>query len=244
MLHLALAALLLPDACADQALSGVEGGSTVLVSAPLPCATSQELPALSGTEPPRPASRCAILLDVDLSGHPSAVEVTCEEPALAPVVEDYLPRWRFAETRPAEGRETVRLALTLKSALSSDGTAWQVTDERGTILWNGEPEAAEHCDGSDEADTPVVHWSEVQVKKRVTPHYPAAAEDEGIEGVAVVRFFVNERGKPYVVKLESCPDIFRESALEAAWKWRFKPMEVDGKRVKAQFVLRIVYKLK
>jgi protein TonB len=90
-----------------------------------------------------------------------------------------------------------------------------------------------------------VHWSEVQAKKRVSPVFPDAAKQLDImEQRCQVRFFIDEKGVPYDVKLENCPAVFHDSALEAAWKWRFYPMKVDGQAVKAQFVLSIVYKLK
>ena len=89
-----------------------------------------------------------------------------------------------------------------------------------------------------------VHWSEVTVKKRVAPKMPDAAKQLNMaEERCQVRFFINEKGVPYDVKLESCPAIYHESALEAAWKWRFYPMKVDGAAIKAQFVLVIVYRL-
>ena len=31
--------------------------------------------------------------------------------------------------------------------------------------------------------------------------------------------------------------------MEAAWQWRFRPVEADGVPSKAQFVLTIVYRL-
>ncbi len=89
-----------------------------------------------------------------------------------------------------------------------------------------------------------VHWSEVKVKKRVKPKMPDAARELNIaEERCQVRFFIDEKGVPYDVKLERCPAIFHESALESAWKWRFWPMKVDGNAEKAQFVLVIVYRL-
>jgi len=89
-----------------------------------------------------------------------------------------------------------------------------------------------------------VHWSEVKVKKRVTPKMPDAAKQLNMtEESCQVRFFIDEKGVPYNIKLEKCPAIFHESALEAAWKWRFYPQKEERKKVKAQFVLKITYKL-
>ena len=63
------------------------------------------------------------------------------------------------------------------------------------------------------------------------------------EATCNVRFFIDERGKPYDIVLEECPNVFRDSALAAAWQWKFYPMTDGGKAIKAQFVLSIKYRL-
>ncbi len=89
-----------------------------------------------------------------------------------------------------------------------------------------------------------VHWSEVKPKRRIAPKMPDAAKQLNMsEERCNVRFFINEKGVPYDVRLETCPAVFHESALEAAWKWRFYPMKVEGKAVKTQFTLAILYRL-
>ena len=90
-----------------------------------------------------------------------------------------------------------------------------------------------------------VHWSEVSIKRQVKPKFPEAAKQLNIsEARCQIRFFIDEKGIPYDVKVETCPAIFRESSLAAAWKWRFYPQKVEGKKQKAQFVLSITYRLR
>jgi hypothetical protein len=90
-----------------------------------------------------------------------------------------------------------------------------------------------------------VHWSQVGVKVRATPKMPEAARVLSFsEESCNVRFFIDEKGKPYDVRLEECPTIFHDSALEAAWQWRFYPYRDNGVPTKAQFVLSIIYKLR
>jgi TonB family protein len=59
-----------------------------------------------------------------------------------------------------------------------------------------------------------------------------------------VRFTVNEKGVPTDVTADNCPKIFQQSALEAAWKWRFYPYKDNGVAQSATFVLDILFKLK
>ena len=90
-----------------------------------------------------------------------------------------------------------------------------------------------------------VHWSEVAVKFRAKPKMPEAARVLSFtEESCNVRFFIDEKGKPYDIRLDDCPAIFRDSALEAAWQWRFYPMKDEGVPIKAQFVLSIKYRLR
>lgn len=98
-----------------------------------------------------------------------------------------------------------------------------------------------HCGSGPRA----VHWSEIQVRRQVPPRFPPAARQLGVEeATCQLRFFVDIDGRPADVRVEQCPPIFQSSALEAAWKWRFTPMEVDGEPVPAQFVLAIHYRLR
>ena len=90
-----------------------------------------------------------------------------------------------------------------------------------------------------------VDWSDVEAKKRVAPKMPDEVKGQGKLNVRCqIRFFIDERGVPYEVVLEECPEPFRDSALEAAWGWRFAPTIRDGEPVEAQFVLGITYRIK
>ena len=90
-----------------------------------------------------------------------------------------------------------------------------------------------------------VHSADVAVKYRARPKMPEAARVLSFtEESCNVRFFIDEKGKPYDIQLEECPTIFRDSALEAAWQWRFYPYRDKGVPMKAQFVLSILYRLR
>lgn len=64
---------------------------------------------------------------------------------------------------------------------------------------------------------------------RVTPHYPRRAEQDGLEGYAIVQFDVLADGSVTNVSIiESSDEVFERSAIEAAKRFRFKPRVVDG----------------
>ncbi|TVQ87384.1 MAG: hypothetical protein EA397_18885 [Deltaproteobacteria bacterium] len=86
----------------------------------------------------------------------------------------------------------------------------------------------------------------MKVKRRVAPSYPEAARTMKLGDVNCrVRIFIDESGSPYDVQFEACPKVFHASATEALLKWRWYPARDDeNKKVRASFMLNIVYKLK
>ena len=92
---------------------------------------------------------------------------------------------------------------------------------------------------------PVVHWSEVVIKVRHQPVYPEAAKELGIEQAKCpVRFTIDEKGAPIAIDVSECPELFRASTEEAAWKWRFYPYKRDKVPQKVTFVINFNYLLK
>lgn len=90
----------------------------------------------------------------------------------------------------------------------------------------------------------VVHGTEVRVKHREYPTYPEAAKQLGIEeALCKVRFSIDEQGTPTDIQILECPKVFEQATLDAAWKWRFYPLEVEGVPTKCSFVLNVKYVL-
>ena len=96
-------------------------------------------------------------------------------------------------------------------------------------------------------DCPAVDASDVTVKRRVQPRFPAAAMETGQPGdvTCVLVFRIDETGKPVDLEIEeSCPAVYHDSLREAGWKWRFYPYKNEqGQNVHAQFSLRVKFRL-
>lgn len=87
-----------------------------------------------------------------------------------------------------------------------------------------------------------VHWSEVMPKRRVQPTYPDAARDLHLAEVAcTVHFTIDTAGRPSAVQVTGCPEVFQQATEEAAWKWAFYPLKIDGVAVPATFVLKVKF---
>ena len=64
---------------------------------------------------------------------------------------------------------------------------------------------------------------------RVQPVYPAAAEARGLEGWVLVEFDVRaDGGVANAIVVESSSRVFEKAALNAVYRFRFKPRVVDG----------------
>ncbi len=73
--------------------------------------------------------------------------------------------------------------------------------------------------------------------------YPAEAKKQGIQGKVVVSLLIGKDGIPESAEAKEGPEELRQSAVEYAKGWRFKPVKVDGQITKARFQLNIVFRL-
>ena len=64
---------------------------------------------------------------------------------------------------------------------------------------------------------------------KVQPRYPIAAQTKGLEGTVIVQFDVSPLGTvENVVVIESSNNIFNKAAIEAAYRFKYRPKVVDG----------------
>ena len=103
----------------------------------------------------------------------------------------------------------------------------------------------ESAEAPQDAEAPLaIHWSEVKVREPVKGDSiaPATPPSGNGETVCDVRFFVDETGAPYDVKIEDCPEEYSDGVLETARRTLFEPLVIDGEAVKHQFVSRTTYR--
>lgn len=64
---------------------------------------------------------------------------------------------------------------------------------------------------------------------KVQPIYPVTAANRNLEGTVIVEFDVTALGKvENVVVVDSTSNIFNKAAIEAAYRFKYKPRVVDG----------------
>lgn len=67
---------------------------------------------------------------------------------------------------------------------------------------------------------------------KVTPVYPYRAQEQGIEGYAIVEYTVTELGTTTDIRLvETSHSVFERSCLEAAAKFKYRPRVVNGEAI-------------
>jgi TonB family protein len=79
--------------------------------------------------------------------------------------------------------------------------------------------------------------------KKAQPPYPPIAKAAKASGPVQVQIIVSEEGKVMEANAISGHPLLRDSAVEAARKWEFKPTELSGAAVKVQGTLTFNYTL-
>ncbi|MFH1463023.1 MAG: energy transducer TonB [Pseudomonadota bacterium] len=213
-------AVLAPAAQADPSLTlrDPHGGSAVLWQYPLP-----DLGQAQGVEP-----SCPLTFEVRPGGLHRLLRAGCGEP-LASALTAAAARWTFVAVAPGAGHDAVEVEVMVRASPLEPG-GWRL---------------GLSSEGDAVADVPTVAIQNVKVLHRVAPKMPEAAKEQGIsEARCTLRFFVDAAGVPYDIRAEDCPEMFVAGAMEAGWQWRFEPLEVDGVPTRAQFVLKIIYRVR
>lgn len=102
----------------------------------------------------------------------------------------------------------------------------------GGLKWDGKIVSASGLDNAPNA------------RVQLSPDYPFAAKQEGLEGEVVVEFLVEESGRvsnPRVVR--SSNPVFDEPSLRAVLKWHFEPGKRDGRVVRFRMAVPLVFSL-
>ncbi len=79
--------------------------------------------------------------------------------------------------------------------------------------------------------------------KRVQPVYPDVAKAAKASGAVQVAATINEAGDVIEATVISGHPLLRESALDAARQWKFKPIELSGKSVRVEGILTFNFSL-
>jgi TonB family protein len=74
-------------------------------------------------------------------------------------------------------------------------------------------------------------WEGEVVEHRAVPRYPADLQAQGIGGVVRVRVLVDASGSPLQACGEEGPALLQVASEQAALRFKFKPMLLNGKPV-------------
>lgn len=82
-----------------------------------------------------------------------------------------------------------------------------------------------------------------QVKKKVFPVYPAIFRTYGVDGKVEVKAFVDEEGRVARTEVISATNpSLTDAADDAVRQWQFYPASKDGKPIKAEVIIPILFK--
>lgn len=86
--------------------------------------------------------------------------------------------------------------------------------------------------------------SNVKVLKKVEPVYPAKARDFEVEGIVVLKCFINSEGRVDRVQVLRSIEVLDQAAIDAVKKWRFEPAMQGGKPVAVQVNIPVTFRLR
>jgi periplasmic protein TonB len=79
--------------------------------------------------------------------------------------------------------------------------------------------------------------------RRVSPYYPAAAKEQGIEGTVRLHAVISADGNVQSVQPVSGPEPLVAAAVTAVREWRYGPTLFEGRRIPVQDDIRLVFRL-
>jgi len=140
---------------------------------------------------------------------------------------------------PAASLRGLALALVGASLLGAVAlTAHQATPrKKAPPLQVPSHRASDKVEAFDFSQIKVIH-------QPPAPAYPAEAKAQRIQGTVVVQLTVDEQGVPVTAEALEGPPQLHPTAIAYAQSWRFEPVRVDGKAVKARFKLTMPFRLR
>jgi len=218
-----------------------------------PAASRPEVPRLRITfqpaPPPYPSEArnagvqglVVLHLRVDAEGGPAGIQAVQGPMELRETAVAYAKGWRF-EPRPGDGELTFQLNLLfgIGDAGSSAKTLAQIPEAKVPSATVQILAAAKTPTGLTEVD-----FAQIEIAhKPPAPAYPVEAKALGIQGTVVVQLTVDEQGVPISTEALEGPPQLHPTAITYAQSWRFEPVRVSGKAVKARFKLTMPFRLR
>jgi protein TonB len=78
---------------------------------------------------------------------------------------------------------------------------------------------------------------------RVSPSYPVEAREQGIEGTVRLHGVIDEDGRIRNLEPTDGPQVLVGAALTAVREWRYAPTMFEGRRIKVQDDIKLVFRL-
>ena len=69
--------------------------------------------------------------------------------------------------------------------------------------------------------------------KKVEPAYPQTAKNVGVSGLVRVKVVIDESGSVSNIVWTEGPLLLRQAAQDAVRQWKFRPVIIDGRPVRA-----------
>ncbi len=98
-------------------------------------------------------------------------------------------------------------------------------------------------------EKPVIIGGTVQGEKpkiisRIQPEYPEIARRARIEGIVILEAIIEKDGSVSDIKIiRKVSPLLDQAAVRAVKQWKFEPAKINGKPVRAYFILTVIFKI-
>jgi protein TonB len=79
--------------------------------------------------------------------------------------------------------------------------------------------------------------------ERIEPAYPALARQIRREGRVELHAIISTEGRIESLEVVSGDPLFKQSALNAVWRWRYRPTVLNGHAVSVDTYITVIYTL-
>ncbi len=135
-------------------------------------------------------------------------------------------------------------STTMSTPVSTDSRTLVITKPKSTDGSKSTGAVASNDLSSSAAMTEPVNIGSLleQAAQRITPNYPTYAKTARVTGVVRVDLIIDEKGSVLSAQSSSGPPVLRQPAIDAALRWKFRPVIRDGKPARVAGFLNFNFK--
>ncbi|HTS38065.1 MAG TPA: energy transducer TonB [Candidatus Solibacter sp.] len=185
-----------------------------------------------------------LVIQVSSSGEVNKISLVSGHPMLAPAAIEAVKQWRYTpyavNGEPTEIATTARLNFAISPSGSGIITDAYVDPGAVTGVIASTPPSGTRLPQRIRVSQGV---SQGLLISRVSPHYPAEAREQHIQGVVVLQVRIDREGNVADIQLISGHPDLAPSAMEAVTQWKYRPYQLNNNPIEMETQVTVNFTL-